>query len=430
MKREILWTLLLVFAVLFSAGAHRAEAFHDGGVAACSGCHTMHNSLDGQAAVSGLPQFTAGPFLLKAVDQSSACLNCHEGQTAGGGTEFHVSSAVSAMPAGVPPLQLTPGGDFGWLKKTYAWVSGEGGAETSPGERHGHNVIAADYDYQQDGTITAAPGGTYPSSSLSCVSCHDPHGRYRITNATTGAVALPAIGTAVPPIAGSGSYGALPPPGEAVGVFRLLGGAGYKPKSTPAGEPAFTWAPFSAVAPQDYNRSESSSDTRVAYGKGTSLWCANCHLEIHSTFGGYVHQSDTVMVGEILTNYNVYKKSGDLTGSRPTAYTSLVPFQLDGTANLATLATAVASTAGPQAGDRVICLSCHRAHASGWDSIGRWNFKATFLVYDGAWPGLSSPAEHAQGRSEAETRQAYYDRSPGMFATYQRSLCNKCHAKD
>jgi hypothetical protein len=30
----------------------------------------------------------------------------------------------------------------------------------------------------------------------------------------------------------------------------------------------------------------------------------------------------------------------------------------------------------------------------------------------------------------AETNAAYYDRPVTKFATYQRVLCNKCHAKD
>jgi len=422
--KPVSWLIvLLASSAIIAAGGHRAEAFHLGGVAHCDGCHTMHNSLGGQAAVSGFPQFTAGPYLLKAADQSSACLNCHEGQAPGGATDYHVTTAASAMPDGVPPMQLTPGGDFGWLKKTYNWVSGEGGADTSSGERHGHNIVAADFGYLEDTTIQTSPGGSYPSSSLSCISCHDPHGRYRITNPGV-------IATIGKPIKASGSYGDLPDASAAVGVFRLLGGLGYKPKSAPADAPSFNYQAFFAVAPQDYNRSEAASDTRVAYGKGTSLWCANCHFEIHSMFGGYEHATDVVMISEIRNNYNSYRKSGDLTGVPATAYTSLVPFQMDGTTDLTTLANAVSSTAGPASADRVTCFSCHRPHASGWDSIGRWNFKTTFIVYDGLWPGASSPPDYAQGRSAGETRQAYFDRPPDRFATYQRSLCNKCHAKD
>ena len=60
-----------------------AMAFHSGGVAECEGCHTMHNSLEGAAVTSALPQYQSGPYLLKGSDQSSACLNCHNSAEVG-----------------------------------------------------------------------------------------------------------------------------------------------------------------------------------------------------------------------------------------------------------------------------------------------------------------------------------------------------------
>lgn len=80
-----------------------------------------------------------------------------------------------------------------------------------------------------------------------------------------------------------------------------------------------------------------------------------------------------------------------------------------------------------------MCLSCHRAHASGWDHAMRWNMKAEFLVYNGQFPGVDDstvPAGISQGRTRAETRKTFGDRPATAYATYQRSLCNKCHAKD
>ena len=87
---------------------------------------------------------------------------------------------------------------------------------------------------------------------------------------------------------------------------------------------------------------------------------------------------------------------------------------------------------GPGSGDRVSCFSCHRAHASGFEYALRWNPESEFLTYNGLWPGTDngSPPQFARGRTEAEMQQAYYDRLASTFATYQRSLCNKCHAKD
>jgi hypothetical protein len=72
------------------------------------------------------------------------------------------------------------------------------------------------------------------------------------------------------------------------------------------------------------------------------------------------------------------------------------------------------------------------AHTSGWDSMTRWNMEAEFIVYGGRYPGIdnSSSAQYAQGRTTVEMQKTFYDRGAGSFATYQRSLCNKCHNKD
>jgi hypothetical protein len=83
---EIEFTLMKTFRLhtLFTAAAlliclaGTSQAFHDGGVGACEGCHTMHNSINGSAMTTKSPQYQAGSYLLKASDQSSTCLNCHE----------------------------------------------------------------------------------------------------------------------------------------------------------------------------------------------------------------------------------------------------------------------------------------------------------------------------------------------------------------
>lgn len=48
-------------------------AFHDKGVADCSGCHTMHNSEDGAEVAVGGPY----DWLLTAEKPSDVCLGCH-----------------------------------------------------------------------------------------------------------------------------------------------------------------------------------------------------------------------------------------------------------------------------------------------------------------------------------------------------------------
>jgi len=48
-----------------------------------------------------------------------------------------------------------------------------------------------------------------------------------------------------------------------------------------------------------------------------------------------------------------------------------------------------------------MCLTCHRAHASGWDYMARWNLKSKMLLHDGEFAGTDNkaPASVAQGRT-------------------------------
>jgi len=386
-------------------------AFHHGGVAECVGCHSMHSGNQ------------SAPNLLVGIDQSSTCLSCHIGD---GGYHIATDAALVDDP-GEYPLNLTPGGDFAYLRKDYTWSTGWGGPSTEFGQTHGHNIIADDFGYVVDSENGDAPGGTFDSNKLHCTSCHDPHGQYRRMNDDT-------IATTGKPIANSGSYdNSLPPTaGQAVGSYRLLAGKAYQAGSTVV----FDVDPFAAIAPNSYNRGEGTTQTRVAYGKGIADWCAQCHETMHTASGsGYAHPASQNLGASIKAIYDAYRGSGDMTGSTVDAYLSLVPFserpmtyaQLQASAN-----SDGSVETGPDAADELSCLSCHRAHASGFSYALRSENNAEFIVYDGDWPGTDNgaPPQYARGRTEAEMRQAYYDRPPDTFATYQRSLCNKCHAMD
>jgi hypothetical protein len=214
-----------------------------------------------------------------------------------------------------------------------------------------------------------------------------------------------------------------------------------------------------AVAPATYNQSEATNEVRVAYGSGMSEWCANCHAAIHNN---NVNAGNTALIhpagnSALLTAtandlngnasgttiaaiYNAYKTSGDLTGTSADSYTSLVPYE-EGTKDIAALAAHARNdgsmTGGPSTGkENVMCLSCHRAHASGWQSMARWNNKSEFVTIGGEYPGTDAAGAEAKGgqfndgMTQAQYKAAMYDRPATKFAYVQRSLCNKCHAKD
>jgi hypothetical protein len=429
---------LVAFAALSSPTI--AYAFHSGGVAECEGCHSMHNSFEGAANVTGTTYGDgSGPYLLKASDQSGACLNCHSGPTL---SSYHVDT--SGIPLTIDdettmPENMTPGGDFSWLKKTMTMVV-RGNTVTTHGERRGHNINAVDFEFVTDPELSVAPGGSYPAASLHCSSCHDPHGRYRRnadgTYAKTGL-----------PIKNSGSYNNSADPVAgiyAVGAYRILGGTGYEPKSTP-GWPFVSQVP-SAVAPSTYNRAEPNQQgqTFVAYGAGMSEWCANCHpafLQDGYTSGmaGLRHPAgaSSDLPAAIVANYNAYVTSGVMTNtSVNNAYSTLTPFEV-GTNDFAVLKARAHLTGAvdrsAQTTNNVMCLSCHRAHAGGFESMLRFWYLNESMTLGGAAGGATydqTDGAVSGGFSQVQQRRAYYERLATYFGPMARVQCNKCHAKD
>ena len=419
-------TLFTLLAALVAVGVSTTSyAFHSGGVAECGGCHSMHSPAGG-----------GGNFLLVGTDKSSACLTCHEHAGDTGPSSYHISTAAVDMPAGTAPLQRTPGGDFGWLKKIYNFAI-RGTATTDDGAEFGHDITAIDFGYTgRSNNPSTAPGGTFPTAQLACNSCHDPHGQYR--RLTTGIVSLTGA-----PIKASGSYNAAanePDATGAVGVYRLLAGSGYtKGGVTFPGVPA-------AKVPSSYNRTEAATQTRVAYGVATTgghatwgNWCGTCHTGMHSN-GNYVHPVDQGMSSLMATAYDSYVKTGDASGTHASSFSSLAPFASN-TGVYATLAATVTTTPnqGPTSGDQVMCLSCHRAHATGFKEMLRWEQEYEFITkadstgtttYGGTDSTLPTDTTLGRGRTNAEKVASYYGRPASNFATYQRVLCNKCHVKD
>jgi cytochrome c551/c552 len=177
---------------------------------------------------------------------------------------------------------------------------------------------------------------------------------------------------------------------------------------------------------------------------------------VSATATNHYHPIDVALSsGNEQTNYNLYVGSGNLTNGLTTSYLSLTPF-MSGTNSFTTLAPladntgAAAAQYGPGSSDQVSCLTCHRAHASGWTHGLRWNIEGEFITYvtstgGPTWPGTDTTPNqqgYADGMLAAQVQAAMYGRTvvaagaqtaanaATTFAPFQRSLCNKCHAQD
>ncbi len=410
--RLVMLIILPAFAIILSDFV-AAFAFHNDSTFNCYGCHNEKGPSD-------------HIYNLIGIDQSSTCLRCHERKSDLDRGDYYIGTPDDKMPPGMPPTELTPGGDFGWLRKDYSWTSENGARENSFGADHGHNIVAVDFGYSASSTYQTAPGGKYPSSALHCSSCHDPHSVYRRNS--DGSISTEGL-----PISASGSYNDSPDPDAtfSVSVYRMLGGINYQPRSL-NGAVVFTKDPPAAVSPRSYNRSEASTQTRVAYGAGMSEWCLNCHTNYDSK-KNHPAGNAVKIKQEMAKLYNSY-----LPGDSPSnSYLSLTPFEV-GTTDYSSLKRIAVNDDSQLAGPvnaNVSCLSCHRAHASGWDHGLRFNYRAGLTtVADShgsvAYPDPSTVPMYAQGRTVQETKKAYYDREAARFGPQKRNLCSKCHAKE
>jgi hypothetical protein len=231
-----------------------------------------------------------------------------------------------------------------------------------------------------------------------------------------------------------------------VGAYRILGGAGYQPKSL-TGSYVFTTDPMDVVVASTYNRAETTDQTGIAYGKNVSEWCANCHtamLQASYTSGmaGLRHPAGNgaKLTADIVTNYNAYVSSGIMTNiNTAKAFSTLAPFATDTQERAVMKPQAVTGTGGNSlhaaaaTTDNVMCLSCHRAHATAFESIVRWsNGHEEFLTLaDGSGIAIYG-SNNGQSMYYSDTQQqaAYYGRPAAYFGPNARSYCNKCHAKD
>lgn len=343
--------LVLLFAILSYNGAdaevcdacHTNYAitptrYHGAGVGNCSMCHTMHNSQDGLPVDPNSPD--GNDYLLIAETPTDVCLTCHAG---------FMGNVFGSDPLN-PPVEKGAG-NFAFLLEDNL-NDGHGGAgHPIPGYAAGHSIVAPSMGVGADEVLSESPGGDFPSSSLGCTSCHDPHGN---------------------------------------GSFRMLHGVGDVQNGI------YT---FSNPAPDaegiSIYHSRESNTKHSAYRAGMSGWCGNCHGEFHEGGQTTIHPSGSAMGAALAEHYELYNGTEDLLGGNlATAYLALVPFEDQ--------ANTLYSTQGPTATSQVFCLTCHRAHASSAPDAGRWDFHVTFLHEDGLESGsypIPDPYESLNQRS-------------------------------
>lgn len=339
-KRLTAFILIVFSAVCLNSTATLSS--HERGALACGDCHAMHTGGEN----ANVPSSSAGSAANLIVDPGNpngVCLRCHDDR---GGDSSAAPTVYS-----VNDLDDTyyPGGDF-----DEAGASGENGHFKTSGD----SLVADDYP-------AAAPGGggAVRSADMTCWSCHDPHNSEVDANA-----------------------------------FRLLR---KRPQNGMTGAP-YVSKDIEVVARAGEYRDESGTNHTV-YISGISEWCASCHSNPDNTGGGFHgasprdpdvgrngawtrHPSDNHFPASYVSEYIAANDA--VTGDWE------VPFEdADGDWS------PQSPNHDPSASDRVMCLSCHRAHV-----------------------GRSPGGPHASPNSDTLRW------NPGAPASHD-SGCNKCHNK-
>ncbi|HXY40987.1 MAG TPA: cytochrome c3 family protein [Vicinamibacteria bacterium] len=182
-----------------------AGEYHTGATNNCSDCHTMHNSENGQPMRYDNDK-NGAPKLLRAANSLQLCLQCHDGQ-------------ATAPDVVDEDANQTPDRAAGFFPRNW-WQPPPAGSNPTA-----HLM----------GTQVDAPWGG--QTTLTCVSCHDPHG--------------------------TASYRNLKLDPRGIGAPRLV--------------VSHQIVPLSGNIAQFYDSSN------VRYKSGMTSWCVNCHVGTDQT---------------------------------------------------------------------------------------------------------------------------------------------------
>ncbi|MCK5231581.1 MAG: hypothetical protein KAR13_15010 [Desulfobulbaceae bacterium] len=327
----------------------------------CCNCHTMHNSQGADPMVSG----GGGTVSSLLID---SCVGCHS--SADSSTTYDLGDStvpvVNYIGSGQPTEYLA-GGNFYWVK--------EGNTEAA--DSKGHNVFLNEDDEALEG---GAPGAnvalcgtdachvnlskpSYGSSYLTyvddgdygCKGCHLNERHHADDDGDGGVVTTPE----------QGYYRFLT--GHA---FTGKGAQGYEDPNWEAGQPNL---PAGGANHNEYLGSSTATSLGFnggAGGNGTTAFCTGCHGLFHSTDSGQTgvtwlrHPSDAVIPDR--------GEYADVGGSSH-LYDPLSPVAK------ATIDTTPDTTVAPDS-DMVMCLSCHRPHASPYPDLLRWDYAGNMIA--------------------------------------------------
>lgn len=294
----------------------------------CNDCHTMHNSQNGQPVAYQLnPSYSdfetnTTPNKLLLV---SNCIGCHT--STGSATIINNTPIVFNTSTVNSPLA---GGNFNYVRNNDA---------------NGHNINGV---VSQDGNLgLIPPGGAAMTSQLTCAGEFGCHG-----NRNTGKDNISGIKGAHH----TDDSGGLT--GNSVGLsYRFLNGI--------SGKEDPDWEQDNVnTSHNEYKGSTSNAADTISH------LCAECHGMFHTWEGGVFEVGITSPWLRHPTDINL-KSTGEY--ANYTTYSMVAPVARPAPDDVIDSSQVTPGT------DIIMCLSCHRSHASPYFKMMRWDYKSPTL---------------------------------------------------
>lgn len=355
-KNSTLYALCYtLFALSFLLYASSLQAKVTGN---CSNCHTMHNSQGGTAMAW---EFSGGSFQSRATPYRqllrSDCIGCH--------TATDNSTWKSSIGAPIVYNTSAPtygdyqpdGKKIGLAAGNFYWLTAASGA--TPALSRGHSLSGIPYN---DDTT---PSGYDPRGSCG-TNCHG-----QLNNKGCNSCHLPAHHKG----ASSGGWADAND-----GYYRFLG-----PIPEPLGSNQHQWG-VRGYEDTDWQKISSSLDHNEYSGEGKtggyfsiSTYCLGCHDS-----GAYpdlcasptwYHNAIMVLpdnVGEVSSLWAGYRWCKPVGEAAPISECDYHPMLPIARSNI-TSYTSPSDNVTYGSNDTLICLSCHRAHASPYNHMLRWD---------------------------------------------------------
>jgi len=387
--------LLLALPTMASASfqSFGKQLYHSEEGLVCTDCHDQFGA-NHAASQDG----TTPAAVLKKADISDLCLSCH---TKGRNTAYTADLPGVQLGDWTAPIVMTdngitppgiamPAGDFFW-------------SNSDP--RKGHNPA-----YTKDSSVPTSkaikgdpvlgntpPGGSLAGPQWSCISCHGAHSRFDGSNSSwrqlkrkvnnvnvTGDVRQYAVETAKSSVVQDPRF--EPIKSNSRGEMQ----GNYHTELRKDGNP---------LEGADLFQPESDTNKNV-YRGGFSSFCSACHGDFHGgnqesgrsdgrnrAGGSWVKHPTNLRLGES-SKYGVDAYTASITNTQgtnpnPVGYDWKYPVVKGDYDFSVKSSIASAAQRSISSEDRIMCLTCHKAHATQFKNMTRWDTEAHAFIAAG-----------------------------------------------